>query len=185
MMQLARVHQPALQLMQFEQQQRQDAFALALRRIGIRNAGIELITERESSGERQHGLALSIEAPVFNNGNTELSSLQGQLQHAVVQYQIIESETRTGIRTALQEIQSSLHQLSLLSTDELPRLQRMMTLSVQEYNFMLRGTFELLAVADLMLDARMRQVNASEKYWRSYSTLENLIGTHLQETTND
>ncbi|MDP2126325.1 MAG: TolC family protein [Pseudohongiella sp.] len=185
LMQLAREHQPALQLMQFEQQQKQAALALAVRRTGLRGAGLELITERESSGERQHGFALSVEAPVFDNGDTQLSVMQGQLQLALIQQQMIEAEIRTGIRTSLQEIWSSLQQLNLLNSDELPRLQRMMALSVQEYNFMLRGTFDLLAIADLMLDARMRQVNASEQYWRSYSTLENLIGTQIQESTND
>jgi outer membrane protein TolC len=56
---------------------------------------------------------------------------------------------------------------------------------VQEYNFMLRGTFELLTVADRVLDARLRHIDASEHYWRAWTTLENLVGTQIQESGND
>jgi outer membrane protein TolC len=61
----------------------------------------------------------------------------------------------------------------------------MMTLSLQEYNFMLRGTFELFTVADRVLDARLRYIDANEHYWRAWTTLENLVGTQLQESEND
>jgi outer membrane protein TolC len=61
----------------------------------------------------------------------------------------------------------------------------MMTLSLQEYNFMLRGTFELFTVADRVLDARLRYIDASEHYWRAWATLGNLVGTQIQESEND
>lgn len=185
LIQLAHAHQPALQLVKSEQQQHAANFALALRRIGLRDAGLELITERESDGERQQGFALSLTAPVFDNGDTELSVLHGRLQSVSQQQRLLESVTRAGIQAALQDMQSAQQQLDLLLSDELPRLQRMMALSVQEYNFMLRGTFELLTVADLTLDARLRQVNASAQYWQASWKLENLIGTRLQEITHD
>lgn len=185
LMQLARANQPALQLSKFELQQTGDALALALRRTALREAGLELVTERESDGERQHGFSLSMSAPLFDNGDTELSVMQGQIQRQHLQQHQIESETSAGIRDSLQEIRSSLQQLDLLASDELPRFRRMMSLGVEEYNFMLRGTFELLTVADLMLDARLRQVDGAQQYWTAYSNLENLIGTRLPEANND
>lgn len=183
LLQLAHTFQPALQLSIYELQQSVDALALTSRRTALRNAGLELVTERESDGQQQHGFALSLSAPLFDNGDTGLSVMQGRIQRQRIQQQLMESLTSAGIRTSLQEMQSSLQQLALLESDELPRFRRMMDLSLEEYNFMLRGTFDLLTVADLMLDARLRQVDSTQQYWTSYSRLENLTGTSLAKVT--
>lgn len=185
LLQLAQAHQPALLLSKYEIQQSEDALALALRQTALRDAGIDLVTERESSGEHQHGFALSFSAPLFDNGDTALSIIHGQTERLRIQQQQIALTTANRISTALDEIRSYLQQLDLLASDELPRLRRMMTLSVEEYNFMLRGTFDLLAMADLMLDARLRQVDNTHHYWMAYTTLENLLGTRIPEVTND
>jgi hypothetical protein len=183
--QMAQQHQPALQLVKFEAQQNQNALALAVRQTRLRDAGMTIVTERESDGEQKHGFALGISAPIFDNGETELSVLQGHIQRTQVKQAQLELQTAADIDTSLQEINSSLEQLNGLASDELPRFQRMMALSLQEYNFMLRDTFELLTVADLMMDARLRQVDVSKQYWRAVSTLENLLGVNIQETQND
>ncbi|MDP2380824.1 MAG: hypothetical protein Q8M35_10165, partial [Pseudohongiella sp.] len=176
-LELAQQHQPALLLLEKEQQKNQDALALALCQIGLRQSGVELVTERKSSGERQLGLGLSLAPPVFDNGDAELTVLQGRVQRTLNQQQLLIEQTASQIQNALLDIQSSLQQIDLLTQDELPRYQRMMALSVLEYNFMLRGTFDLLAVADRTLDANLRQVDAIEQYWRARSTLENLAGS--------
>lgn len=176
-LELAQQHQPALLLLAKEQQKNQDAWALALRQIGLRQSGVELVTERKSSGERQLGFGLSLAPPVFDKGDAELAVLQGRMQRTLNQQQLLIEQTASQIQNALLDIQSSLQQVDLLTQDELPRYQRMMALSVLEYNFMLRGTFDLLAVADRVLDAKLRQVDAIEQYWRARSTLENLAGS--------
>lgn len=185
LVELAQQHQPALLLLNREILKHRDALALAVQQISLRQSGVELVTERESSGERQQGFALSLAPPVFDNGDTEVSVLQGRLQRTLNQQQQLMEQTKSQIHNALLDINSSLQQIDLLTQDELPRFQRMLALSVQEYNFMLRGTFELLTVADRMLDAELRQIDASEQYWRAWSTLESLVGTQIQESQND
>lgn len=186
---LAKQHQPALLLLDQELQKNQDELALALHQIGLRQSGIALVTERKSHGERQHGFALSLAPPIFDNGDTELSVWQGRVQQTLNQQKLLIEQTQSHIQSALLDIKFSSQQIDLITQDELPRFQRMMALSVQEYNFMLRGTFELLTVADRLLDAEMRQIDASEQYWRAWSTLESLVGTQLstliQESQHD
>lgn len=185
LLQLAQQHQPALLLTGRETQRSQHELASAVRRINLRQSGLELMSERESSGERQRGLALSLAVPVFDNGDTELSALQGRVELSLNHHQQQLQQTGALIQNALSDINSNLQQIDLLTQNELPRYQRMMTLSVQEYNFMLRDTFELLTVADRVLDARLRYIDASEHYWRAWTTLENLVGTQIQESEND
>lgn len=185
LLQLAQQHQPALLLTNRETQRSQLELATAVRRINLRQSGLELMSERESNGERQQGLALSLAAPVFDNGDIELSALQGRVQLSLNHHQQQLQQTGALIQNALSDINSNLQQIDLLTQKELPLYQRMMTLSLQEYNFMLRGTFELFTVADRVLDARLRYINASEHYWRAWATLGNLVGTQIQESEND
>src|SRR5690606_36718511 len=133
--------------------QNEDELALTLRRTALRDEGLDLVAERESNGERQHGFSLSLSAPLFDNGDTELSLMQGNIQHQRIQQQQIESEATMGIKTSLQETQSILQQLSFLESTELHRFRRMMDFSLADYNFMLRRIFELLTFTDLTLDA--------------------------------
>lgn len=185
LLQLAQQHQPSLLLTNREMQRSQRELTAAVRRINLRQSGMELMSERESSGERQRGLALSLAAPVFDNGDTELSAVQGRAQLSINHHQQQLQRTGALLQNALSDLNSYSQQIDLLSENELPRYQRMMQLSVQEYNFMLRGTFELLTVADRVLDAKLRHIDASEHYWRAWTTLENLVGTRIQESEND
>jgi outer membrane protein TolC len=185
LLQLAQQHQPALLLTNRETQRSQLELATAVRRINLRQSGLELMSERESNGERQQGLALSLAAPVFDNGDIELSALQGRVQLSLNHHQQQLQQTGALIQNALSDINSNLQQIDLLTQKELPLYQRMMTLSLQEYNFMLRGTFELFTVAVRVLDARLRYIDASEHYWRAWATLGNLVGTQIQESEND
>ncbi len=185
LLQLAQEYQPALLLTRREAERSERELATAVRRINLRQSGLELMSERESSGEHQRGLALSLTVPVFDNGDTELSALQGRVQLSLNHHQQRLQQTSVLIQNALSDIQIYRQQIDLLTENELPRYQRMMQLSLQEYNFMLRGTFELLTVADRVLDAKLRHIDASEHYWRAWTTLENLVGTHIQESDND
>ena len=87
LLQLAQQHQPALLLTNRETQRSQLELATAVRRINLRQSGLELMSERESNGERQQGLALSLAAPVFDNGDIELSALQGRVQLSLNHHQ--------------------------------------------------------------------------------------------------
>lgn len=185
LLQLAQQHQPSLLLTNREMQRSQRELTAAVRRINLRQSGMELKSERENSGERQLGLALSLAAPVFDNGDTELSAVQGRAQLSLNHHQQQLQRTGALLQNALSDLNSYRQQIDLFTENELPRYQRMMQLSVQEYNFMLRGTFELLTVADRVLDAKLRHIDASEHYWRAWTTLENLVGTRIQESEND
>lgn len=185
LLQLAQYHSPSAGLLAQEIRESEDALRLAMRQRSLRNAGAELITERESNGEHQHGLALSLSAPLFDNGDNELSIVYGEFQRKLIQQQELMSATENRIRTSLSGMQYSLTRLQQIESDELPRFQRMMNLAVAEYNFMLRGTFDLLTIAEMTLNARIRQVDTKLQYWQAYSELESILGISLRETEHD
>jgi hypothetical protein len=73
------------------------------------------MSERESNGERQQGLALSLAAPVFDNGDIELSALQGRVQLSLNHHQQQLQQTGALIQNALSDINSNLQQIDLLT----------------------------------------------------------------------
>lgn len=181
LLQAARQSYPALLLAQARQQQNEAALALALRQQQLRDAGIELSTERESSGERQHGVGLSLALPVFDSGNTRISQLQGEVFKSEQWQRQQLTSLQADIAAAVAQFNTSLQQLQLIENAEMPRLRQMMALGVREYNFMLRGTFELLSIADLILDARLRQLHSHQQYWQAVIQLEYLSGQPLSQ----
>jgi outer membrane protein TolC len=115
LLQLAQQHQPALLLTNRETQRSQLELATAVRRINLRQSGLELMSERESNGERQQGLALSLAAPVFDNGDIELSALQGRVQLSLNHHQQQLQQTGALIQNALSDINSNLQQIDLFT----------------------------------------------------------------------
>jgi cobalt-zinc-cadmium efflux system outer membrane protein len=58
--------------------------------------------------------------------------------------------------------------------------QRIVTLSQQHYNFMLIGTFELLAAKRDEIESYRGHVDAVAEYWRLRSELERAVGGPLE-----
>lgn len=181
LLQSAAHYQPAMQLAKARHQQQHAELAQALQHQQLRNAGLQLSTERESNGEREHGVGLSLSLPVFDSGDTRISQLQGQLLDSDQRQHILQTELSADISQALLQFDTSLALLQTLQDEDLPRLRQMMTLAVREYNFMLRGTFELLNLTDLTLNARLRQLQATQQYWQAVFRLEQLAGQSLTQ----
>lgn len=172
----AQQHFPALLLADARYQQSQAALALAVRQQQLRDAGVAIGTERESNGEREYGVGLSLALPVFDSGYTRLSRLQGEVLKSEQAQRQQAHTLQAEVATAVARFNTSIERLQLLEQTEMPRLREMMALGVREYNFMLRGTFELLSIADLILDARLRQLSSQQQYWQSLMQLEYLAG---------
>jgi cobalt-zinc-cadmium efflux system outer membrane protein len=79
---LADQHQPALELARRSIIHDEQQLLLAERRLGLRQAGLSLETERKSSAERYHGFGIDISPPLFDRGNAEISGLDARLQQS-------------------------------------------------------------------------------------------------------
>jgi hypothetical protein len=73
LMVLAEQHQPALELARRSITHDEQQLLLAERRLGLRQAGLSLETERKSSAERYHGFGIDISPPLFDSGAAEIA----------------------------------------------------------------------------------------------------------------
>lgn len=187
LMALAEQHQPALELARREIFQREQQLQLAQRRITLRQAGLELETERESSGERYHGFAVTLAPPVFDTGQAEISAIQAEREKAQLTMDWQRQQMQTDIRQSLDELHASLTTITQLEQQDLPRYETMLQLSLQEYNFMLRSSFDLLSIKNNALSARLSNVDALFQYWTSLTELTRIVGTdvYFQEFNHD
>lgn len=187
LMNLAEQHQPALELARREIRQREQQVQLTQRRISLRQVGLELETERESSGERYHGLAVTLAPPLFDNGEAEITAIQAEREKAELTLDWQRQQMQAEIRQSLHELHASLTTIQQLEQHDLPRYETMLQLAVQEYNFMLRGSFDLLNIKNHALTARLSNVDALFQYWAALTELTRVVGTdvYLQEFNHD
>jgi len=176
---LAEEHQPAIELQRREWSQQEQQLQLTERRIALRQAGLELETERESSGERSHGFSIDVAPPLFDNGAAALAAVHGARAHSELMMDWSIRHTDSQIRQTLASLDSAIQQLEQLGQQDLPRYERMLELALQQYNFMLRGSFDLLTIKDLALSARLEHVAALQQFWTAISELTRLTGSEM------
>jgi outer membrane protein, heavy metal efflux system len=175
----AREHQPALELQRRELSQQEQQLQLTERRIALRQAGLELETERESSGERSHGFSIDLAPPVFDNGDAALTAVHTARARTALMMDWHIRHTDSQIRQTLASLDNAMQQLEQLEQHDLPRYERMLQLALQQYNFMLSGSFDLLTIKDLALSARLEHVAALQQFWIAMSELSRLTGTDM------
>ena len=156
--------------------------ALALR-VGTRylptgiNLGVN--TEREPEGERITGPTLDLELPIFNQGQGEIATLRARDLQArrLLEAKII--DVRSEVRAARATVAANrLLALSIKNT-VLPQRQQALALTLQQYNGMLRGAYDLLTAKAAEAAAERSYIEAWRDYWIARTDLERAVGGRL------
>jgi outer membrane protein, heavy metal efflux system len=179
LLEFARDHNPTLKKLaaELDQQIRQEE-AIAQRR-ALMNAGFSVQREREYDGQQHHGLAVSLSPPLFDRGQADFAMISAQSQAMIAAHSRQLAITHNEISLALQKRRLSRLNLEQLELFDLPRYQRLQELALLEYNFMLRGGFDLLQLREQTLQAQLRQVDALLGWWQASADLAHTIGLDL------
>lgn len=176
---LADQHQPALELARRSIIHDEQQLLLAERRLGLRQAGLSLETERKSSAERYHGFGIDISPPLFDSGAAEISGLDARLQQSKASMEWQNLTYGSDIEQSLDALRTSFQRLEQLTESDLPRYEQMLRLSLLEYNFMLGSSFDLLAIKQQALQSRLDHVDTLFQFWFALSELERLTGQNI------
>jgi len=144
------------------------------------DGGLEV--EREFDGSRNAGFELELALPLFDQGQARRAGSRAAADKALAQQSITGRQVAAQIASALTAIQTSRRQLEQLQEVIIPRQERMLILSLQEYNFMLTDAFELLQIKQAELDARLDHVNALASYWLARSELAAAAGLSMDNS---
>ncbi len=137
--------------------------------------------ERELDGEILRGPTLSLELPIFNQGQaaigrarTELASARARLDALVL---TVSNEARIGLdrMATARDISESYRTLLL------PRREAIVARSQEEVNFMLIGVFELILAKQEQYDAYQEYLESVRDYWTARAKLRRAVGGNLPD----
>jgi cobalt-zinc-cadmium efflux system outer membrane protein len=159
-------------------------YALTLRRRGIipeLNVGISARNEvgNDVGHEWVLGPSLSLELPIFDPGHADIARIQAYLRQAQHRMQDVAIHVRSEIRVHRAELVAARRKVEYYERTVLPRAESITELTLQQYNAMLVGTYQLLETRTDQIDARREYVEALRDYWVARSELELAVGGRL------
>lgn len=157
------------------------ADALGLTR-GLRWLGGSVIgyeRETEADGTRLRGPSLSLELPIFNQGQARLARAEAQLAGALGRLHEAEISTSNGVRLGAQRVQELRNVVDIHREALIPQREKVVERSQQEYNYMLVGVFELIQAKVKEYDAYQGYLEALRDYWLARVELAQRVGQRL------
>lgn len=156
--------------------------SLALRtktRFAPAGVRIGVDTEREPDGQRVTGPTLDLELPIFNQGQGEIARLTAQYRQAQRELEALAVNARSEVREARDQLIAARDLTSYIGKRLLPTQQHVLNLTLQQYNYMLKGAYDLLIAKQNEVAAERSYIEAWRDYWIARAELERAVGGSL------
>ena len=133
-------------------------------------------TEREPEGEHITGPTLDLELPVFNQGQGEIATLKARDLQArrLLEQKIIDA--RSEVRAARAQVAADRELALAVKNTVLPQRRQVLALTLQRYNGMLAGAYDLLTAKANEATAERSYLEAWRDYWIARAELERAVG---------
>ena len=136
-------------------------------------------TEKEPDGARLTGPTLDLELPIFNQGQGEIAKLTSQYRQAQREMEAMAVNIRSEVREARDQMIAARDLTSYIGKRLLPTQQQALNLTLQQYNFMLKGAYDLLLAKQNEVAAERSYIEAWRDYWIARAELERAVGGSL------
>ncbi len=140
-------------------------------------------TERETDGSRVTGPTLDLELPIFNQGQGEIANMTAQYRQAQRELEAMAINIRSEVREARDQMVAARELTSYIGKKLLPTQQQALNLTLQQYNFMLKGAYDLLLAKQNEVAAERSYIEAWRDYWIARAELERAVGGSLSGKT--
>lgn len=138
--------------------------------------------EREPEGTTSTGPAIEVPLPIFNRGKARKVRAEAIFRRALDRYAALAVEIRAEARAARSQVSLARDRVEYYRDVLLPRRERIVAFSLQNYNFMLVDAFRLLLARQEEVKAREGYIEALSEYWIARSELERAVGGSLRTT---
>jgi len=139
-------------------------------------------TEREADGQRVTGPTLDLELPIFNQGQGEIAKLTAQYRQAQRELEAMAVNIRSEVREARDQLVAARDLTSYIGKRLLPTQQKALNLTLEQYNFMLKGAYDLLLAKQNEVAAERSYIEAWRDYWIARAELERAVGGNLNRS---
>jgi cobalt-zinc-cadmium efflux system outer membrane protein len=146
----------------------------------LASADVGVRSEREpGEGFFVVGPTLSLELPIFDQRQAELSRLESRLRQSRLRAAALEVEVDSEVRLAHGRLQLARRLARQTRERLIPERERIVALSMRHYDFMHIGTFELLSAKQAEIAAYREYLTAVRDYWVARAELEHAVGARL------
>lgn len=147
----------------------------------LTNVDIGVDTERDTDGQHVTGPTLSLQVPIFDQGQARVAKVESQFRQLYRRFQGMVIDARSQVREArdqmLAERTLAGHYKALL-----PQRIRILNLTLEQYNGMLKGPYDLLLAKQNEVATEQAYIDAWRDYWIARSELERAVGGRLPVT---
>jgi cobalt-zinc-cadmium efflux system outer membrane protein len=151
------------------------------RRTRLLPGGVDLglDTERDSDGGRITGPNVSVQLPLFDQGQPELAKLAAELRQAQDRTEALSAEIGSEVRGAQAQLTASRQAAEFYQKILLPQRRAILRESLLQYNAMQHSVYELLAAKEQQQHTERESVEAVRNYWLARTELERAVGYRL------
>lgn len=142
----------------------------------LQDGSIAVSAGRESDGEWLIGPTLEIPLPIFDQGQSRVSSAMLALRSARDMLMYKELHVRANVHRAADAMTLALKRANHLFNTVLPLKEQIVRLTLAEYNFMLQGPFHLLDAMQEQNKSYRTYVEALTDYWMARAQLRAAVG---------
>lgn len=141
---------------------------------------VELEVEHEREGdERRTGPAVSLELPLFQQGQARLARAEAGHDAAMQEVEAIRLAIEAEVRTLVERLATQQQIATSYRESLLPRFGAMVEREQERYNYMLVGVFEVLEARRSEFDAWQAYYEAIRDWWITRAELERATGTAI------
>lgn len=144
--------------------------------------GVEVsgYTAKDDEAARYSGVELGLTLPIFDRSQATIRRLESELEATEASIAELEAKIASDVELQVKALKIARTRVSVLGKRIIPLHERIVQLGQQEHNFMLKGTYELLALREEEIETTNSWVDAKLAFWTLQAELEHTLGGSLQ-----
>ncbi len=135
-------------------------------------------TERDPGGQHVTGPTLSLQIPIFDQGQAQIAKVQAQFRQFQRRFEAMAIDVRSEVREARDHLLAE-RNLAGFYKVLLPERMRILNLTLQQYNGMFKGSYDLLLAKQTEVATEQAYIDAWRDYWIARTELERAVGGKL------
>lgn len=135
--------------------------------------------ERETDRTWVTGPQLAIELPIFNQRQADIARLEAQLRRSEKRLTAQAIEIRSEIRSLKNHLLMQRNLIDHYRSTVLPLREQIVDLTLKNYNYMLKGAFDLLMAKQQEFESYQKYLEAVRDYWIIRADMQRSLGGRL------
>mgnify|MGYP001813012983 CR=1 FL=1 len=142
-------------------------------------ADVGISTERDTDGQWVTGPSLTLELPIFNQRQADIARLESRLRQSQKRLAAKAINVRSEVRSLRKRLMMQRYLVEHFKTVMIPLQERIVELTLQEYNYMLTGVFDLLIARQNEFDNYQNYIETVRDYWITRTQIQYVVGGRL------